>query len=471
MCTCALWGCVSESPVIARERRSLAAQAVVLDARTQVRVQGAVITHHQIGPPHRVFIRASSLDLRVDVIDEGCAPSVIELEVDQLITPALTSHRTFRAALAPRVIAARAASEGALGWQGDVHDPSWTALDEEAIFQAARADKRARWSVRLDRSQETAQVAKGHGVFGVEASTPGACATLDTETGGLGRAALVLRHRLRLDPKALDEAPLRFAVWGNSAENTKQRDALIAQLNADPNLRFLILGGDLLAAGEPEALAVELAALAALNVPLFATLGERDVLKDAPLLAGLGPATLAFDAGAARIILLDSADATLAPDTYTRLDAWLSDASLWWQQPAPPLRLVITHTPPFDLFGSRGAGFKHRPEAGRLLALLSRARISGLLTFHLATWATRRRGEVTVYHAGGGGAPLEGGGDDHFYLQVSLLGGCAPRGQVGGVAGAACDAQAPCGEGLSCQAARCVACAQIERVSLSTPID
>ena len=223
----------------------------------------------------------------------------------------------------------------------------------------------------------------------------------------------MVRHRLR---KAFTH-PYRFAVWGNNAGDVSAREALIESIRAHGGLAFAVVTGDLTQAGTTSQL--ERAAemydgdddSPGLGIPWFATVGDRDVQDTAgtSYVRVLGRSTFAFDAGALRLIVLDSADAILSDGTHDALDEWLpADAPLWWSgQEPPPLRMVLTHVPPFEPFGGRGDGFKHRPEAARVLATLQRNSVLALVSSHLALFEEETLAGVPMVYSGGGGADLE----------------------------------------------------------------
>ncbi|MCA9560517.1 MAG: hypothetical protein KC583_18340, partial [Myxococcales bacterium] len=98
-----------------RAARNGAARERTLVDTLVVRVQGGttVGSERVAEGRFRVFVRAQSLDLRVEIEDGGCAPRAVELVVTHLPAEGLqTTARSFLAGLSPVVAAARRAAGG-----------------------------------------------------------------------------------------------------------------------------------------------------------------------------------------------------------------------------------------------------------------------------------------------------------------------------------------------------------------------
>ncbi|MCB9523006.1 MAG: hypothetical protein H6702_06460 [Myxococcales bacterium] len=459
-----LVGC--DQPAELRDAANAAAAKVRLTDTLTVTVGGGAVvstTPASGDAPAQVRIRAQSQDVRVDVVDRGCAPVTVAVTVTHLPTGIEGSWRALLDGLPLETVAARAAGGGVVDFQGDPHDRDRVPLGRERPFTPAEGsapDVRRFW-VTTDRGRQAVAADEAPPV--ARPALAGACVTPDApEAGRLGAAPLVARFRLRRPPRS---GGFRFAVWGNTAGMTAARDALIASVNAAA-VDFAVITGDLTASGRPDDLRAAVAQLdAGLAVPWYATVGDRDVVSQAvgTVVAELGRTTFAFDVGDLRLIVLDSADKALSPDGHTQLRAWLSDGPLWWGgTPAPPVRLVLTHVPPFDPFGTRANGFNQRLEAGRFIAALKRAQVPYLLTSQLAVFETQRQAGVTVVHAGGGGAPMERDAA-HHWLQVDVAEGCLAADDPPA-------ADAPCGgcqAGQACTAEGCAPCVTLTKVEFS----
>ncbi len=421
----ALFGC--DDPEAERELLNEAAgTAEIFEDELFVHVFGGAVVAHDIleSGIQRVRIRAQSLDLRVEVRDLGCRPQVVRIEVSHLPTGFTSTYRTL-------LDAESTVAEDAT-FEGDPHDPTRTPLEAERAFETTlTSDGVHAWTVRSARSRRVA-IVLGAGSDDVEiVEGSGACASLDTDASGeLGQAALIVRHRLRATPSL----PYDFAVWGNNAGHIGARAALVESVRAQAEgLAFALVTGDLTEQGTTAQLEVAAQmydgtdATPGLGFPWYATVGDRDIAGDAArgFADVLGRSTFAFDAGPLRLIMLDSADFTLAPGAISKLTDWLPvDAALWWSgDPAPAYRMVFTHVPPFEPFGGRGAGFKHRREAARIMAALRRNDVRGLFASHLSLFEEKDVAGVPVVYSGGAGADVETTeGTSRHWVRVTVHG-------------------------------------------------
>ena len=402
--------CACDDPEAERELLNEAAGEVQIEGQALlVRVSGgAVVEHDTSGDLPRVRIRAQSLDVKVEVVDQGCTPQRVRIEVTHLPATFTATYRTL-------LDGESAIAEDAT-FEGDIHDPTKTPLEAELPFLTTLTEDGAHaWTVRSARSRRLAIVPRA-GVEDVEIPPgTGTCAALDTNASGdLGQADLIVRHRLRGELLA----PYHFAVWGNNAGHVSARASLVESIRADADgVAFGLVTGDLTADGTTAEL--RLAAemydgtpdTPGLGVPWFATVGDRDVFDSAGTgyVSVLGRSNFALDAGPVRLIVLDSADFTLARSALNCLSDWLPlDAPLWWAgEPAPPHRMVFTHVPPFEPFGGRGAGFKNRREAARVIAALRRNDAVGLFASHLSLFEEKDIAGVPMVYSGGAGADVE----------------------------------------------------------------
>ncbi|MCA9527941.1 MAG: hypothetical protein KC549_16755, partial [Myxococcales bacterium] len=103
-----------------------------------VSVQGGAVVAlvpAQGSTPPRVRIRAQSLDVRVEVVDRGCGPTAVTLEVSHLPTDLTATWRPLLDALPAEVAAAREAAGGAVDFVGDPEDRKRTPLASERAFE------------------------------------------------------------------------------------------------------------------------------------------------------------------------------------------------------------------------------------------------------------------------------------------------------------------------------------------------
>lgn len=456
-----LAGC-SQSEVDRADLNQQAREVPIFDGIT-VRTEGATVVG-DVKPasgscPPEVEIRAQSFDARVDIEDDRCGPQALLITVTHLPAGELTrTARPFIGALEPRVAAAQEAAGGGVVLGYDIHDPQWTPLAPEAPFEtlssAAGSSPGAveRWTLCTDRSRQAWRLLEGHRPLSAcrfatvqagdtlepPADDPacdpdgeppalvdpaaGACVAFDTPNNDpLAQAPLVVRHRLRLEVRPDD--CVRFAVWGNNAADADvQRRIIDAVGEAEP--LFALITGDLTAAGSRVELGRAALALDGLPVPWYATLGDRDIAGDAAesYPEFIGASTFAFDAGPARVVVLDSASRGFAGADRRALARWLgADNRLWWSTDPPPTRLVFTHIPPFDPVGARGNAFRHRPEAAAFVAALRRGAVPYLFSSQFAIYEEQMVARTRVYHSGGGGAPMElTSGDPRHWLLVTV---------------------------------------------------
>jgi hypothetical protein len=452
-----------------RDEANAAAGTAKPHPSVAVSVQGGAITElvpATGGRPPRVHVRAQSLDLRLELRDTGCAPSAVTFEVSHLPAGVQASWRPLLDAVLPEVAASREASGGAVDFLADPDDRDRTPLAAERTFDPQVEGTVRVWTVRTDRGAGRAELLPG--VAPALTGEAGACTTLEAAGAtGLGAAALVVRHRLQRPIKN----PFRFAVFGNNAGDGDRRRQITAAITAAASdtlpdrerVLFVVINGDLTEEGTASELRAVSAALdAELPMPWYATVGERDLISGATtsVVQALGQTTYAIDAGATRLMIMDSGDAAFTLKTFDLLDTWLGDTPLAWPTaPVPPARLLITHTPPFDPYGTRGGGFKSRQDAARLVATLRRAQVPLVLTAQLARFQRQDVAGVEVIHAGGGGAPMEAGA--HHWLTVDVGADCRPPGAPGEPEGANCGER--CGGGLWCDDGTCRPCVVVTR--------
>lgn len=443
-----------------REAAAAAASSAVLDDLT-IEVEGGVVvqTREAVAGqrPAQVRVRATSFDVQVVVKDTGCAPRPVEVVVDNVPTEAAWQWQSFRGALTPAAQAERQCCGALLTPRAAAEHPDWTSLGPAVDFVPGHAYRSsgAEGTVSCRASGAAGVVGAATGdtvtsrcwrvvlaptsdevvVTEPDAAPPAApavaCADYDSLEGGpVRQAPLILVQRATWRPAAVatgdGDEEVRFAVFGNSAGVASVRQAVVravAEHVTTDSLRFAVVTGDLVESGSTAELDAAVTDLDRLPVPWFATVGERDVegASADELVERFGRLTDAFDVYSDgghvsfRVVLLDSADGGLSRASFRRLDEWLADPL------APTTRLVATHKPPFEPHGLRGKGFKSREEAARLVAALLRGGAYDLFSGHLAIFQRQRVGDLTVWHSGGAGAPMDAiENDSHHFLVVSV---------------------------------------------------
>lgn len=469
---CLLGGCGAESAD--RDTRSSSAADVEVSSTLEVKVSGGSIigvTAATDTEAARVRVRAQSLDLRIDVLSTGCAPTSLVIEASQLSDSIESTWRPLLDAISPEAAAAREAAGGVVDFLGDAEDRDRTPLAGERPFTGERIERAVVWTVHVDRSRSLAQVVPG--AAAPMPPGPGACTALDAEgVGPLGQAALVVRQRLTRPLRG----PFTFALWGNNSGDSDLRARLIESVNASDAI-FAVVNGDLTADGTRKQLRAAAKELDALDIPWFATPGDKDTASnlDAAIVDALGATTFAFDAGSVRLMVADSGDAAFTERTHDLISDWLDNSPLWWpSSPAPPIRLLMTHVPPFDPFGARGQGFKSRQDAARIIASLQRRGVPVMIASEFSTFDRYAVGGVDIINSGGAGAPIETSSSaPHHWLQVDVGARCSPRGARGEALGGMCEPRrcvrrpgsgpntppdCPCTGGLWCDSGTCASC-------------
>ena len=384
------------------------------------------------GLPATVRIRAQSFDVRVDVEESGCEPRPIRIALTHVVSPVgfepTVNWHSFT------VPATRnALDELNLERPEQFAQADWLAIDRQTpteIRPTVVADARPgtmAWASLMDRGA-LAVLPWDPSVS--SAPPPGACADIVAPQGVVeARRPMVVRHQLRAAEtcESAGGEPVRFVVWGNNAGNDRRRALFIDDINRaldgpEPPL-FVVVNGDLTENGNTRELSLAISALDELKIPWFATVGERDIdgSAEGDLVKRLGALSFFVNVGCLSVAVLDSADGSLARSAYARLEHWFEqDAAAEGEWSKPLLnRVVVTHVPPFDPYGLRGQGFKHRPEAGRFVAALKRGKVSTVISSHLATYREDTIAGVRFIHSGGGGAAMEGDSPlGHHWLMV-----------------------------------------------------
>jgi 3',5'-cyclic-AMP phosphodiesterase len=199
-------------------------------------------------------------------------------------------------------------------------------------------------------------------------------------------------------PDAGTPGPFRFAALADVQEAIGKVQDIYRLIAADPRIRFVMFDGDLTQSGSTEQLERFQRELQSLPVPLFATLGNHELGSRPPVFHALfGRGSFRYVFRGVQFTMLDSASATIAPLTYTRLEGWLAEGR-------DRLHVVGMHIPPIDPVGTRNGAFASRAEAARLLAMLAGGGVDLTLYGHIHSYYSFWNAGIPAYISGGGGS-------------------------------------------------------------------
>jgi Icc protein len=205
--------------------------------------------------------------------------------------------------------------------------------------------------------------------------------------------------------------PFRFAFLSDVQNGIDRFGDMVARINAEPDVSFVLSAGDLTQGGSADEMKVFQRELEALQVPLFSTIGNHDAPPDTPWHDWFGRGSFRFIHRDVLFSFIDSASATVAPMVYDWLDQWLT-------QGRRRVHVFTTHVPPLDPVGTRNASFGSRGEAGRLLAVLAEGDVDVTFYGHIHSYYAFENAGIPAFISGGGGAFEEkvDGIDRHFMV-------------------------------------------------------
>lgn len=210
-----------------------------------------------------------------------------------------------------------------------------------------------------------------------------------------------------------DESTFVFAVLGDVQRGIGKVEDVFARMNEDPEIAFVVSGGDLVNTGERSELVRFQNELALLNVPYFSTVGNHELGgSPRPWHELFGPFNVHFRFKGVYFSLIDAGNATIDPTVYEWLDAWLEEAR-------SATHVVCMHIPPLDPVGVRGGGFRSRKEGAKLMQKLAEGRVDTLFLGHIHSYYAYSAAGVPSFISGGGGAiPERFDGIGRHYLRV-----------------------------------------------------
>jgi 3',5'-cyclic-AMP phosphodiesterase len=216
-------------------------------------------------------------------------------------------------------------------------------------------------------------------------------------------------------PDVDDPSPWRFGAFADVQEALPRVGDIYARMAEDPDLRFVVMSGDLTRRGTDAQLARFQRELEGLPVPCYATLGNHELgTRDDAFHDHFGRGSFRFVYRGVQFTFLDSASATLSPMVY----GWLAD---WLEEGQGRFHVVLMHIPPLDPIGLRNGGFASRGEGHRLVAELARGGVDVAIYGHIHSFYAHRDAGIPTYITGGGGAiPERFDGLRRHYLAVDL---------------------------------------------------
>ncbi len=230
-------------------------------------------------------------------------------------------------------------------------------------------------------------------------------------------------QRLELEvapPDGAAAGDFAFGVLSDIQEALDRFGDFAEPLEAEAGLRFVISTGDLARNGTAASFRAVQAALEALPVPFYSTIGNHDLPGVVPHWGDIfGRTSFHFRFKGVAFSLLDTATASLDGCVYEALQGWLAASR-------GGLHVVAMHIPPFDPVGTRSGAFRSRREGLRLLNTLGAAGVDMTFYGHLHTAMFFANGGIPAWISGGGGAIEERmDGIGRHYLRVDV--GGVPR--------------------------------------------
>jgi 3',5'-cyclic AMP phosphodiesterase CpdA len=218
--------------------------------------------------------------------------------------------------------------------------------------------------------------------------------------------------------------PLTFAVLGDSRDHPKIFGRLLQEIDRDRGITFVVHLGDMVGKvdlGQYRTFFQEVRRN--LHQPLLAVIGNHELYGEHGLELYhrmFGPDDYAFSLQNNYFIMLnDAAKEGMGAEQWRWLEAELKKSQ------AARTRLVFLHTPLYDPRGGDNHHCLGPEQAGRLLALLQKYRVSHIFAGHIHSYFAGTWGGVPYTITAGAGAPLYGTDPEHYfyhYLKVTVKG-------------------------------------------------
>jgi 3',5'-cyclic AMP phosphodiesterase CpdA len=210
-----------------------------------------------------------------------------------------------------------------------------------------------------------------------------------------------------------------FAVAGDSRDNVEVYQQLLDRVVEDGNA-FLINTGDLVDYGSQKNFEAFKALMADFPLPFYPVPGNHDRDDDGTLrhfiaYSGAPDKHYSFDKEAVHFTMASSSTGHLSEEELAWIDADLAATN-------QPVKIVVTHYPPFDPDGSA-----HVLYAGSeaFMELMAEHDVAYVFAGHIHAYSQEARNGTVYVITGGAGAPLYE--TDHpnafyHYVQVTIIG-------------------------------------------------
>jgi 3',5'-cyclic AMP phosphodiesterase CpdA len=190
----------------------------------------------------------------------------------------------------------------------------------------------------------------------------------------------------------------RIGLLSDVQEAIDRFGDVVAKINEQRGLDFLLGAGDLTQQGSHSQLRRFESELQALQIPYYTTLGNHELGVTPSLYQRyFGRGSFHFEHRGVHFTLLDSASATIDPLVYDWLEGW-------GERGSDALHLVAMHIPPIDPIGVRNGSFASREEAIKLLGRLNRYGVDLTLYGHVHSYYRFENAGIPARISGGGGS-------------------------------------------------------------------
>ena len=291
----------------------------------------------------------------------------------------------------------------------------WGSAPVFHVLAASTAATDQRWTVTVRNAMRDAVLVArvGDRVLDVEEAPRGPIPTERVWTVTLPAGA---QTRLTVAPLLWEQSlPFRFAALADVQEALPRVGDVYQRINADASLQFVFFSGDLTRTGAIEELEEFQSRMQQLRIPLFATLGNHEIITPDPRFHDyFGRGNLHFVFRGVHFTLIDSGNASLDPKAQEYLEEWLEAGR-------NGVHILGTHIPIVDPIGMRNGAFASRNEAAALLARLARGGVDLTLYGHVHSYYSFSNAGIPSFISGGGGAiPEQFDGVGRHFLAVDV---------------------------------------------------